>query len=158
MAYFSMGHIDVFGFPIVLAIVEATYQPSCAWELTTHDRYDSHIGRQRSLLRRRPLKMSRQLPPKKSKKASFGCTEMHGAEGLRPQVVCNFSWPRVFETSLVCQRVFEGVEAEAPAESADVDGDAAEKAEDMAEVPAADAECLCTFCTSFGCSTHVCYV
>ena len=54
--------------------------------LTTHDRYDSHIGRQRSLLRRRPLKMSRQLPPKKPKKASFGCTEMHGAEGLRPQV------------------------------------------------------------------------
>ena len=94
--------------------------------------------------------MSRQLPPKKSKKASFGCTEMHGAEGLRPQVVCNFSWPRVFETSLVCQRFFEGVEAEAPAESADVDGDAAEKAEDMAEVPAADAECLCTFCTSLG--------
>ena len=32
MAYFSMGHIDVFGFPIVLAIVEATYQPSCAWD------------------------------------------------------------------------------------------------------------------------------
>ena len=58
--------------------------------------------------------------------------------------------PRIFETSLVCQRFFEGVEAEAPAESADVDGDAAEKAEDMAEVPAADAECLCTFCTSLG--------
>ena len=27
-----MGHIDVFGFPIVLAIVEATYQPSDAWD------------------------------------------------------------------------------------------------------------------------------
>ena len=72
--------------------------------------------------------------------------------------MCNFSWPRVFETSLVCQRFFEGGEAEAPAESAD-DEDAAEKAADMAEVPAADAECLRTFCTSLGaalmCSTHV---
>ena len=102
--------------------------------------------------------MSRQLPPKKSKKASFGCTEMHGAEGLRPQVVCNFSWPRVFETSLVCQRFFEGVEAEAPAESADVDRDAAEKAADMAEVPAAGAECLYPSCPVFVCGVGACLV
>ena len=42
---------------------------------------------------------------------------------------------------LICRRFFKGAE-ETPA---DVHGDAAEKAADFAEVPAADAECLCIF-------------